>query len=175
MVKKLKSQARSLPIPQSDSEAREAIREVGDLNREALRLTAEMNDQIAALQQEYGEKVAPLNGRASALIDGLQVFAEANRNRLTRDGKVKFCEFATGKISWRLRPAKVTLKKLEDVIARVKEAGLGDRFLRVKEEVNKDAMLEDRVTASAIKGVTIGSDGEDFIVEPFETDLKEAV
>lgn len=175
MSKKVKSSASALPIPQSDGEARETIREIGDLNRQALRLQAEMNDQIAALQERYGTEVAPLNERARALTDGLSMFCDVHRERLTRGGKVKFFEFSTGKVSWRLRPAKVSLKKIEDVIERIKAAGLAERFLRVKEEVNKEAMLEDRAVASSIKGVTIGSDGEDFIVEPFETDLKDAV
>ncbi len=135
----------------------------------------EANDPIAALQERYGSDVAPLNERARALTDGLQMFCEVNRERLTRGGKVKFSEFATGKVSWRLRPAKVALKKIEDVIERIKAAGLAERFIRVKEEINKEAMLEDRAVASSIKGVTIGSDGEDFIVEPFETELKDAV
>lgn len=174
MAKKVKTAARSLPVPQSDTEAREAIREIGDLSREALRLQAAMNDQIAALQESYGADVAPLNERARALTDGLQIFCEANRDRLTRGGKVKFFDFATGKVSWRLKPAKVSLRKVEDVIERIKAAGLAQRFLRTKEEINKEAMLEDRAAASAIAGVTIGSDGEDFIVEPFETDLQEA-
>ncbi len=170
---KMKATGTNVPVPQDDSEAREAIREIGDLNRQALRLEAEMNDQIAALQQAYGEKVAPIRQLAQAKRDGLQTFAEANRNRLTGGGKVKFHRFATGEISWRNRPAKVSIRGSEDVINALKAAGLAERFVRVKEEVNKEAMLEDRATASAFKGVTIGSDGEDFIVEPFETELTE--
>ena len=175
MSKKLKSPSTALPIPRDDSEAREAIREIGDVNRQALRLEAEMNDAIAGLQQDYGARVAPLTDRVRQLTEGLQMYAEVNRDRLTRGGKTKTVEFATGKISWRLRPAKVSLKKIEEVIERIRAAGLTERFLRTKVEVNRDAMLEDRATASALKGVTIGSDGEDFAVEPYETDLKEAV
>lgn len=175
MVKKMKTKAApQLPIPADDSEAREAIREIGDTNREILRLQAAMNDQIAALQQSYGEEVAPLNARVEQLTEGLRMFCDVNRARLTGGGKVKFALFSTGKVSWRLRPAKVTLKKIDDVIEAIRAAGLGERFLRTKTEVNKDAMLEDRATASAIKGVAIGSDGEDFIVEPAETDLQGA-
>ncbi|MDO5648722.1 host-nuclease inhibitor Gam family protein [Paracoccus sp. (in: a-proteobacteria)] len=176
MAKKVKKAAANLPIPADDSEARETIRAIGDANRDIIRLQAEMNDQIAAVQEEYGEKVAPLRARVEALTDGLQMYADVNRVRLTRDGKVKFAEFVTGKISWRHRPAKVSLRKVDEVIAAIKAAGLAKKFLRVKEEINKDAMLEKAnvAQASGIAGVTIGSDGEDFIVEPYEIDLKGA-
>lgn len=174
MAKKLKTAGSNLPIPQDDSEAREVIREIGDLNRDALRIEAEMNDKIAALQQEYGDRVAPIREAAAAKTEGLKMFCEVNRDRLTGSGKVKYHRFATGEISWRLRPAKVSIRGITDVIEAIKAAKLGKRFIRVKEEINKEAMLEDRAMAGAIKGVTIGSDGEDFIVEPFETELKEA-
>lgn len=158
------------PVPQNDDAAREAIREIGDLKRAVLRHQADLNDQVQALQERYGHEVAPLNERVTALTEGLRMFAEVHRDRLTRGGKVKFAEFSTGKLSWRNRPPKVSLKKVDEVILRIKEAGL-TAFLRVKEEVDKDAMLADPATATAIKGVTIGSEGEDFIVEPAETEL----
>ncbi|MFV0409772.1 MAG: host-nuclease inhibitor Gam family protein [Paracoccus sp. (in: a-proteobacteria)] len=174
MAKKTKTAGANLPVPQDDSEAREAIREIGDLNREALRIEAAMNDKIAALQQEYGDQVAPIREQAAAKTEGLKMFCEVNRDRLTRSGKVKFHRFATGEISWRSRPAKVSIRGISDVIEAIKAAKLGKKFLRVKEEIDKEAMLSDRATAGALKGVTIGSDGEDFIVEPFETELEEA-
>jgi len=172
--RKVKTPGTNVPVPQDDSEAREAIREIGDLNREVLRIEAEMNDKIAALQEEYGARVAPLRESASAKIEGLRMFSEVNRERLTRGGKVKFHRFATGEISWRLRPAKVTIRGKDAVIEAIKAARMGKKFLRVREDINKEAMLEDRATAAALAGVTIGSDGEDFLVEPFETELKEA-
>lgn len=172
--KKMKTIAANLPIPQDDSEAREAIREIGDLNRDVIRVEAELNDKVAALQEEYGSRVAPLKEQIQAKKEGLSMFAAANRDRLTNGGKVKYHKFATGEISWRLRPAKVTIRGKEAVIEAIKGARLGKKFLRTKEEINKEAMLEDRKTAAAIAGVTIGSDGEDFIVEPAETELAEA-
>jgi phage host-nuclease inhibitor protein Gam len=170
---KSKTAGANLPVPQTDAEAREAIRTLGDLNRNLVRLEAEMNDQIAQLQQDYGNRAAPLRDQASAMVEGLRIFAEANRDRLT-GGKVKFHLFSTGKISWRQKPAKVSIKGVETVIAAIRAMGLGPRFLREKVEINKEAMLEDRATAAAIRGVTIGSDGEDFVVEPFETELQGA-
>jgi phage host-nuclease inhibitor protein Gam len=173
---KLKSQGANIPVPQDDSEARSAIKEMGDLQREKLRIEAEMNDKLAEIKAEYGERADPLNDQITAKQEGLRIFAEANRDRLTKGGKVKYHRFETGEISWRNRPAKVSLRKVDDVIAAIKAAGLKNKFLRVKEEVNKDAMLEEkhRAIAAGITGVSIGSDGEDFIVEPYETELQEA-
>ena len=80
MPPKVKAKASpQLPIPADDSEAREAIHEIGDKNREALRLQAEMNDQIAALQERYGAQVAPINARIAELTEGLQMFCEVIR------------------------------------------------------------------------------------------------
>jgi phage host-nuclease inhibitor protein Gam len=167
----------NLPVPQDDSEAREAIRELGDANRDMVRIEADLNDKIALLQQEAGALVEPIKDRIMALHEGLRVFAEANRTRLTGGGKVKSYSFSTGTISWRTRPAKVSIRGIQDVIDAIKAAKLGKTFLRIKEEVNKEAMLstpQSRSLANGLKGVTIGSDGEDFTVEPFETDLQEA-
>ncbi len=177
MAKKTKTKAKAsnLPIPQDDSEARSMIREIGDLQREIARAEHDLNDEIAALQERYGARVEPLRDLVEAKTEGLKMFCEVNRERLTRGGKVKFFRFTTGEISWRNRPAKVSLRKVDDVIEAIKRLKLEGKFLRVKEEVNKDAMLENRELASTIAGVTIGSDGEDFIVAPFETELPEGL
>ena len=172
---KTKTAASNLPIPQDDSEARSAIREIGDLNRKIARLEADLNDEIAEAQEYYGALVEPIREAVVAKTEGLKMFCEVNRDRLTRGGKVKFARFTTGEISWRQRPAKVTPRRVEDVIEAIQRLGFGERFLRTKIELNKDAMLEDRETAALIPGISIGSAGEDFIVEPFETELPEGV
>ena len=161
------------PVPQDDSEARSAILEVGQAQRKIVRLEAELNDKVAKLKEQYGAKADVHRARVTELTEGLRMFCEANRARLTRDGRVKHHKFDTGEISWRHRPAKVTLKGIDQILERIREAGL-TRFIRVKEEINKEAMLEDRENAVGITGVTIGSDGEDFIVTPDEAALEEA-
>ena len=47
------------------------------------------------------------------------------------------------------------------------------RFIREKEEVNKEAILNEPEAVAHVAGISI-SQGEDFIVTPFETELAEA-
>ncbi len=131
-----------------------------------------MNDQIAALKEQAEAEAAPLKERVKALTEGLKIWAEANRDALTNGGKVKFADLGTGKVSWRFRPpaVKFSRARVEEVLERLKSLGL-QRFIRTVEEVDKNAMLADRDAARAVQGVTIASEGEDFIVEPFEAEL----
>lgn len=174
MAKKTRTRGVNLPVPQNRDDAADAVRMIGERNRELARIEADMNDRLALIKQEAEALAAPLRDDVLALTEGLKVFAEANRDGLTNGGKVKFADLGTGKISWRLRPAKVTVRGLEAVIDACKKLGK-HKFLRVKEEINKEAVLASPDEARMIAGISIGSEGEDFIVEPFETNLSEVV
>ncbi|HEY9212088.1 MAG TPA: host-nuclease inhibitor Gam family protein [Ancylobacter sp.] len=170
MAKKAKTFGVNLPVPQSTEEATTAIADIGALNREIGRIDADANDKIAAISKETADKVLPLQERVTALTEGLKVWAEAHRLALTNGGKVKFSNLITGVISWRNLPPKVSLRKVEDVITSIQKMGLSKKFLRTKLEVDKEAMLKEPEKARTVQGVTIGSAGEEFIVEPFEVD-----
>lgn len=45
------------------------------------------------------------------------------------------------------------------------------RFIRTKEEVNKEAMLNEPELAATVAGVTIKTGVEDFVITPFEQDI----
>lgn len=49
------------------------------------------------------------------------------------------------------------------------------RFIRTKEEPNKEAMQAEPEVARQVAGISIGSVGEDFVVEPFEAVLADMV
>lgn len=161
----------NLPVPQSLEEAAEAVKQFGILNRQVARLETDLNDQIADLKKVAEDAARPIKERAEALQEGLKIWAEANRLKLTDGGKVKFADLGTGKISWRFRPPSVRISKVELVIEAIKKLGLAKKFIRTKEEVNKLAMQDAADQARLIAGVTIGTEGEDFIVEPFEVEL----
>lgn len=159
-------------MPQTRDEAAAVLARIGVLSREAGRIEADMNDRIAEIKEAAEKTAEPKRAEAQALLNGLRIWCDANRSELTRGGAVKFADLGTGKVSWRVRPPKVTLRDVEAVIARIETAGLAGRFLRATVEVNKEAMLADAPLARTIAGVTINSAGEDFIAEPFEAALE---
>lgn len=168
---RIKQNATNHTVPQSRAEAEEYIAEIGRLQRQRTRLEADMNDQIAVIKQQFEQQAQPLGKDIKQLSAGLQVWAEANRQQLTNAGKVKFAMLASGKINWRKRPPKVSLRGKEAIIQSCKRLKLS-RFIRTIEEVNKEAMLAEPEIAGSLDGVTI-SQGEDFVITPFETELEE--
>ncbi|MEC9342674.1 MAG: host-nuclease inhibitor Gam family protein, partial [Pseudomonadota bacterium] len=67
-------------------------------------------------------------------------------------------------------PPRVTVRGQDAVIEALRAIGLG-RFIRIKEEVNREALLAEPDVARSVAGISIGSEGEDFVVEPFEEEL----
>jgi phage host-nuclease inhibitor protein Gam len=167
---KTKTLAANLPVPQSREDAATMVTAIGDLNRKIARLEADMNDELASTKTRFENEAEPFRQAATEKTEGLKIWAEANRAALTGGDKSKTVDLGTGVIKWRLRPPSVRLSKVEDVIERLKTLKLG-RFLRTKEEVNKEAMQAEPEIARTVAGVSVGSAGEDFIVEPFEVAL----
>lgn len=169
-----KAKAKALArVPQTREDAVWTVGRIGTLRRKIVAQKAKADEQLKSIGEQVEQAMAPLSEELAELEAGLQAYCEANRNTLTGDGKVKFHDFGTGRVSWRLRPPGVTIRGVKAVIEGCKKLGL-ERFLRVKEEINKDAMLADADTARQIAGVSISSAGEDFLVEPAELETAQA-
>lgn len=158
-------------VPRDRDEVNTAIDEIGRLQRERARIETRMNDAQAAIKATHDAEAKPLGERISELHKGVALWCEANRAKLTQDGKVKFHDFATGQVKWRLRPPSISIRGVDAVIATLKKLGL-TRFVRSKEEVDKEAMLREPDVAKSIGGVTVGQK-EDFVVVPNESQIEE--
>jgi phage host-nuclease inhibitor protein Gam len=169
---RLKMNAATFPVPQSADDANDFVAKLGTAQRERILIETAMNDKMAAVKARHEADAKPFKDEIEALTRGLHTYAEGHRDALTNNGKVKFHRFAAGEIAWRARPPKVTLRGMDTVVEALKRLGLS-RFLRVKEEVNKEAMLAEPEIARTVAGVSIGSAGEEFIVKPFATELEE--
>lgn len=167
---KRKTKAPAAPAAQTREEVDQLIGRLGEIQRELQRQDADLGDVVAKAKQLAEERALPLKDELARAEAQVQGWCEANRTELTREGRTKTAEFTTGKISWRARPPKVSLRGVEAVVAYLLDNRLR-KFLRISYEVDKEAMLKAPLEATKVPGVTIGSAGEDFIIEPFEGQL----
>lgn len=170
MAKKNRLKADALDAPQTREQVQGLIKSLGDNQREMARVEAAMNDRIAIIADEHTPIVNELKDKIKQQLTAIQVWCEANRAEILADGKAKNINLLTGKVSWRTRPPSVHLTKVAVVLESLHTLGL-TRFIRTKDEINKDAMLAEPGVASAITGVSIRTGIEDFIVEPFEQEV----
>jgi phage host-nuclease inhibitor protein Gam len=170
---RLKAKAISHPVPNSKSEAAADVRLIGDLAREHTRLATEMNDRLAAVTAEYHDRLEHLRNHITTLQTGVQTWCEANREALTNGGKVKTANLITGEVSWRQRPPSCRITGADAVIDTLDRLGLS-RFVRVKKEVNKEAILNEPAAVAGVAGISISSGVEDFVIVPFEVEAEVA-
>ena len=158
-------------VPQSRDEVNAAIAELGRHQRDRIRIEAAMNDEQAAVKAKYEAQAKPLGERVAELVRGIHLWCEANRAVLTKDGKVKFHDFATGQVKWRFTPWAVALTGVEAVIELLKEKAL-QKYIRTTEAVDKEALLKDRdEVGKTIPGVTF-KQKEEFAVVPAESQIE---
>lgn len=155
----------------SREEAQSAIKQIGDLQREHTRITTELNDRIAALTESQAPRLDDLRQRVDTLQAGVQTWCEANREQLC--GKGKTANLITGEVAWRIRPPSVRVTGEESVIDLLKRMTLG-RFVRTKEAVNKEAILNEPDAVSGVPGIKVVSGIEDFVIVPFEVETEAA-
>lgn len=161
----------AIGVPQTLPEVNRDIAAIGVAQRERDRIRADMNDALAAQREMWEAQAKPYANQIKELTAGVQLYCEAHRSELTQSNKVKTAKLASGEVSWRTRPPSVTVRGAEMVIEGLKRIGL-ERFVRVKEEVNKEAILAEPEVAQQVRGISI-TQGEDFIVKPWDTDLEQ--
>jgi phage host-nuclease inhibitor protein Gam len=144
------------------------IRQIGDLERQKVRMTADADDKINEIKQNLGHGIEPISGEIAARQDAVQSYAESNRDRLTNGGKSKSIEYTTGIMGWRQRPPSVSVRAADVVVETLKKLGLA-RFIRSKEEINKEAILQEPDAARGIAGLTINTGVEDFYIQPSDS------
>ncbi len=157
-------------VPQSKDAAAADIKQLGDLQREKLRLMADMNDAIAVVTAKFQPALEAKEELINTIQEGIQGYCEAHRNELTNDGKVKTANLITGEVQWRQRPPSVGVRGVESVIEALKGFGLS-RFVRTKEEINKEAILNEPEAVKGVAGITVVTGVEDFVITPFEQEV----
>jgi len=167
---RIKTEAVAVSVPATDQEAAEYIAALSAHQRELRLLGAAADEQKAAVERDYLAAAQPHQDEINKKFKGLGIYCEANRERLTQGGKIKSVDFGHGLVAWRLRPTSVRVSSVAMVIELLKKLNL-TRFVRVKEEVDKEAILKEPDAVKNVSGLTF-SQVEDFVVKPYETDVE---
>lgn len=157
-------------IPKNLEEAADFIGRIGKSQREIDKIQMELNGRVEKLKAIAVAEAKQCGENISNLAEGVYIFAESQRDALTDGGKRKAVEMLTGSFSWRTTPPAVSIRNIKAVLAKIKGLGL-KQFIRIKEELDKEAMLKDPKLASSVKGVRI-EQREEFIIKPAELSLE---
>ena len=171
MPKSAKPVAPSAPEFRSWDEVSAAGKTVIDLDNSAAQLQAELDKAAAELTAEYEPRISELVKQSELVKTGMRVFTDAHRREFAPGAKSKPLTHCT--VGYRDRPAAVEflLKKAEDVISAIREAGFG-RFIKTpppKPAVDKAALKTaaeaGEVDAATLKGMGVKIvQAEDFYV-----------
>lgn len=151
-------------VPKDLVEATQFIADLAEEQRAINQIEATLNKAVERLTTQALEAAEPHQEKKSQLVEGLFVFATSQREHLTQGGKRKTIELATGTLGWRTTPPAVHISNIKKVIALLRKLDLS-RFIRTKEEIDKEQMLKEPETVKGIKGVSIGQ-REEFMIKP---------
>ena len=164
---RVKSEVQEIAL-QTQDEVALAIKQIGDLEREQVRLSTLQADEKAAVDEKYTAQLTTLKEQVKPLQKAVQAYCESRRLELTNGGKQKTAYFTTGEVQWRAKPPAVVAK---GILESLRNSGLF-RFIRTKEELNKEAMLAEPDIARSISGVTIREGVEEFVIKPNDEEVR---
>jgi phage host-nuclease inhibitor protein Gam len=112
------------------------LKEIGLLEHQLAVIDGDANKEIASIKEKCAKQGAGLRSRIADLTALLGAYAEYNRDELFKDRKS--LELSFGSFGYR-KSTSISVKK--STLELLKKLGLA-RFIRVKEEPDKDAMAD---------------------------------
>jgi phage host-nuclease inhibitor protein Gam len=157
------------PVIGTRPQAEAALGEVARLTIERNRVQLTMDEAIVAIREAHEGPLASLNKQIESQVELLEGWAAENAEEF---GKLKSLEMQHGVLGWRRSTKLKTLAKWtwDRVLEKLESLG-NDVFLRVKTEVNKDA-IRDMAMSGEIDGDVLKVFGcrlaveDTFFVEP---------
>jgi len=146
-------------VPRSIAGADLLLRSIGTTQDEINSIEKELKEKIDALKAEAAKKLQPLNLERDTKINALFAFADPRKAELTRD--LRSVTLSSGVFGWRLTTPRVeTAQSDEETVSLLKSTG-NDEFVRVIEEVDRQALLAKR---PIVPGITYEQHDEFFVV-----------
>lgn len=142
------------------------IGRMGKIDRELEELEKELNAELENIRAKLEPQIQDFKKEREKLFEGIQNFAETHRDELCQK-KRKSVNTAHGRFGWRKDPASVKFNgvKPAEIVEILKANNLKD-LIRIKEEPNKEAMLQDPARVEGIKEITVVEESEKFFISP---------
>lgn len=133
------------PSISSRAEAEQTLGTIRDLTIERNQLLLKQEAEIKAVQDKHATRLQTLEKDLDRNTELLSGWAEANPSEF---GKSKSLDMTHGKIGWRtgmpklVKKSKATWDALVDLVT----DSIGSGFIRIKKEVNREAIVDARST-----------------------------
>jgi phage host-nuclease inhibitor protein Gam len=170
MAKSTKPQTEQKTTINSWQEADFVLKQIGNLSQMAKKHEAEMNLKITKIQESSQPLIDKVAEEKIGLERNLQLFCESKREEFN-EKKTK--ELSFGTVSFRIATPSLKTRKgftWESVKSIVKSSKkLAEKFIKVKEDLNKQAILNADLRDSDLEKIgLIISQEESFYYESFE-------
>lgn len=171
-----KSKAAELIVPQTDDQARAIIARLGDGTRRLAEQAELTRQQIESLRGQLKAFADVIDQEAALQHRALQIYFEAHAERLTDSGRRKTVDWPEGQMGHRLSKPKVKLLMDEQLVIDFLEAWNLDHMLRVKVEIDRQALLADLLTEGPlVSDLAEIVQREEFFVAPAAADAPPAL
>lgn len=146
-------------VPNSMRQADALLSKLGQTQDAINEIEKELANKIAELKASTTKKLEPLTVGRSNQINALFAFANPLKAVLSRE--TKSIVLGSGAFGWRWTPPRVEMiESDEETIALLKNTG-NDAFVRIIEEVDRQALLAER---PLIEGISYVQNEEFFVV-----------
>ena len=166
-VTRIKAPATARSRVASPAEAADALARIAEIRADMAEAERAFAAHVEELRRVLDTQAATLTQEEAALVAAIQDWAEANRRKLTNDGKRKSFAVGAGRAGWAKGKDRIEIEDgaEEAIMARMRALDL-ERFLRVKESIDKQALIKEPKLAATFAGVAIVEGAEAFFVEP---------
>lgn len=151
----------------SRGQAQLYIKTIGDNAQKIAKHTAKMNEELANITAKFAKRIAPLEAMNEELETAVKIWCEDHKDELLT-GNSKTASLITGEVSWRAGKPSVIGKSTPELIERLERFGL-HRFVRIKKELDKTAILKEPTAIADIEGVSIKVGMEELVITPFSS------
>lgn len=146
--------------------AEDALARIAEIRADKAEAARAYEAHVEELKRALDASASLLDAEEALLVAAIQDWAEANRRKLTSDGRRKSFALGAGRAGWAKGKDRVEIADgaEEAIMARMRALDL-TRFLRVKETIDKQALLKEPRLALTFAGVAIVEGVEAFFLE----------